>query len=687
LPPALLAAGTLALPARRARRLLPQNAGAAVARWMALPRSRWSVAVAAVTGLLSWYLFSHALQATAGGGLTAAANVWGDWGVHTSYVQSFLLGHNLPPTDSLEAGTALRYPFLVDFQPALLGALGQNLAGALDMPSFVVGWAAMMLIFHLGLRVTRRPAAASLALALVLFGGGLGFVGAYGDGCQQLGNAQPGFDAAACTHLSYSTPGAVAGFLGHIPTQLTHLPRYYDGQDQANPPLPDLQWYAPLVVYWLPQRDFAYGMGLVSLGLILLWEAVRRRRRALALGAGVVVALLPFFNPIGYLFAGLSGLWWTGRRGWWPGLARFAVPAAVLGLPQLWFVVSGPHGSSTGPLGSNLFPALDLGWLSHATVACTAAQYRAGADCSALFLAGTSPLEALGYVGHTLSQPSFYGGLAGFWISNTGAFTLLALLAAALAVLPGRLGTRLRRLRLMAFWAPAWLAFAIGNVVVTQPWNWDNTKLLSYWYLGAAIPVAWLLTAGPRRRVLSVLAGVAVVTLMLSGVLTQIASLTGLSDVLQTPPSGATATLAGSQEAAVGRAVRERTAPGAVFLTEGQPNDPVTTLAGRTVVLGYYGWLWSYGQPLAERYRAVQTMYAGCTSGRPCQVGTLLRRYRVSYVEFEPGNYNQLQVNLAWYQSQRLPVVVRTPLYVIFKVTSLWAPTSAVPSGRPILRG
>ncbi|MHB8312528.1 MAG: hypothetical protein ACYDD0_04425, partial [Candidatus Dormibacteria bacterium] len=103
-------------------------------------QTRWGVAVAIVLGLGLWLIYAHTLQPTPSGTLVASANVWGDWSVHASYVQSFHLGRNLPPLDSLESGTQMRYPFLVDFQPALLESLGQNLYGALDMGSLAISW-------------------------------------------------------------------------------------------------------------------------------------------------------------------------------------------------------------------------------------------------------------------------------------------------------------------------------------------------------------------------------------------------------------------------------------------------------------------------------------------------------------------------------------------------------------------
>ncbi len=634
--------------------------------------TRWATVVAGLLGLSFWLIFRGAIYPGPAGSLLANGHVWGDWSVHTSYVQSFFLGHNLPPSDSLEAGAAMRYPFLVDFQPALLEAVGQNLYGSLDMASFVIGWAATVLIWHLALRVTSKPTAASVAVLLVLLGGGLGFAAIYPDGCQQVATTSPGYPASACTTLTSSTPAAVLGFVEHLPTELTHLPRSYDGEGPAPPALPDLKWYEPLLALWMPQRDFAFGMAMVALTLSLTWEALRLRlARALPV-AGVLGAALPFLNPFGYLVVGLAGLWWLARRAWLRGLLAFGVPLVLLGAPQLWFVVSGPHGQFGGPVGTNLFPQVDLGWLSHASTACTAAQFRAGASCDSLYLAGASPLTLIAYVGHTLSAPGFYAAWAGFWLSNTGVFCLLALGVVGLALIPGRLGREVRARRLLAFAAPFWLVFLIANVVVTQPWNWDNTKLLSYWYLGASIPVAWLITSGVRIWVRAI-ALLTLASLILAGVLSLDAGFIGQSTLSGSPPVGASADFATPTAELVAAAVEAKTSANAIFLTEGQPNDPVTTLAGRQAMLAYDGWLWSYGQPMTRLYEAAATIYRGCAHQRACQLGVLLRRYRVSYIEFEPGDYNNLPVDEAWFRAQHLPVVVEKGGYLILKVTRLWS--------------
>ena len=73
-----------------------------------------------------------------------------------------------------------------------------------------------------------------------------------------------------------------------------------------------------------------------------------------------------------------------------------------------------------------------------------------------------------------------------------------------------------------------------------------------------------------------------------------------------------------------------------MFLTFGRPNDPVLAVAGRIGVMGYGGWLWSYGISFESRYEDVQTMYNGCAAdAATCPVFSLLRKYGISYVEID----------------------------------------------------
>ncbi len=114
----------------------------------------------------------------------------------------------------------------------------------------------------------------------------------------------------------------------------------------------------------------------------------------------------------------------------------------------------------------------------------------------------------------------------------------------------------------------------------------------------------------------------------------------------------------------------------AVFLTEGKPNDPVLMVAGRTAVMGYYGWLWSYGTDFGTRFNDVRTMLEGCHQQprSSCAVFALFGQYRVQYAEIDdrltaPGVIDA-QVDLKWWAAQGFPVVARSDHVTVYDVRS-----------------
>jgi hypothetical protein len=216
----------------------------------------------------------------------------------------------------------------------------------------------------------------------------------------------------------------------------------------------------------------------------------------------------------------------------------------------------------------------------------------------------------------------------------------------------------------------ALIIFAACNLVVFQSWNWDNTKLLVFWYLViglliGALAASWWRGVWPR-----VAAIVLVAPVLLTGTLVVLRLLPW------TPPQNAITgpyTIANTQELQLASTIDRVTPDGSVFLTFGRPNDPVLAVAGRIGVMGYGGWLWSYGISFETRYLDVQTMYTGCAAGvSTCPVFSLLHQYGVSYVEIDdrladPGAIDS-RSGLTWWSEQGLPVVARTDHITIYDV-------------------
>jgi uncharacterized membrane protein len=200
--------------------------------------------------------------------------------------------------------------------------------------------------------------------------------------------------------------------------------------------------------------------------------------------------------------------------------------------------------------------------------------------------------------------------------------------------------------------------FAVLNLVVFQPWDWDNHKGLVYWYLAGCFFVAaflvatWQQSRAPAMR--AVVVGV-VAALLLSGTLENVHQMLGRDRYM----------ILSAEEIELARRVREATAPRALFVTGLQNAHPVSTMAGRRVVMGYPGWLWTEGIDYAQRERDVRAIYAFAPNAPQ-----LLSTYGVDYVVIGPVEREQLKANVDAFRRQYTRVL-GTEHYDVFDVRTV----------------
>jgi hypothetical protein len=203
-----------------------------------------------------------------------------------------------------------------------------------------------------------------------------------------------------------------------------------------------------------------------------------------------------------------------------------------------------------------------------------------------------------------------------FWIKNTSVF--IPLLVAG-HIVRGWIPTAFAK-----WFAPMWLWFLVPNVFVLQPWDWDNTKFFIFWALLGSIVVggvvARMFQRGPG---MAVAASALLVLLGLSGAL----DLARASDY---SVSSVQFTDAGGLH--VAEWARLHTSPTAVFAVADEHNSPIPTLAGRRVLIGYPGWLWTYGMP---DFVAKGADLKRILNGDPL-APDLVRKYGVDYVMIGP---------------------------------------------------
>ena len=391
---------------------------------------------------------------------------------------------------------------------------------------------------------------------------------------------------------------------------LTHLPHTYT-QANAQGVVNNLNWINPIYAYLGPQRAFVFGSALLLLVLICLHDGIARRHRGSFLAAGLIAAALPLIHthslllilliagPLFYLTRRHVG----GRRATLRTLspwAYFLAPVCLIALPQAVWLTTGVSASR--------FLRPQFGWVKY--------------------------------------QDGFFW----FWWKNLGVFFPLAIAA--------MFRWRGRGELVQAFAWTGVFVFAVINLWVFQPWDWDNTKFLVYAFLLLVPAVAGLLAMWARagRR------GAAIVTAFVV-----LAGAAGAIDVSRTlQPAHYKARLFSEQDRALATWARQETRPDQVFLTAQDANNPLAALAGRRIVLGYTGWLWSYGLEFRDRKDDVARMY----DGGPAAVD-LLRRYGVDYVVIGPherGNPGY-EVNEAWFTAQ-YPVAHAASDTLIFRTSA-----------------
>ncbi len=367
----------------------------------------------------------------------------------------------------------------------------------------------------------------------------------------------------------------------------------------------DFRWYNQVTSQLEPQRGYLYGLPIGLLVLTLLMLAIAAWSVRLFLAAGAVAGALPLAHgstllALALLLPVLALLTLhSSLRRWATCWATFFGTWILVALPQ----IATQHGGGAGPLESLRWQA---GWIAGT-----------GADWP------------------------------WFWIKNLGLF--LPLLVVALLrrdLLPGN-----GRLVVLA----AMPIFVLCNLVAFLPWDWDNTKPLFWWFLATCLAVAALLTDWWRTRrspLVRVALGAGAATMVLSGVLVQFGQLTGQDrNVMLT-----------AADLAIAEQVREATPPTAVFATDFRHNNPISVLAGRRVVTGYDGWLFSEGIDYGQRQQDVRALYALGPDFR-----AVVDRYGIDFVVIGPGETSTFAPDVAAFRA-RFPVVARTSGFEVFQV-------------------
>jgi hypothetical protein len=394
---------------------------------------------------------------------------------------------------------------------------------------------------------------------------------------------------------------------------LSHLPREYTLDRELN-----FQWLNPVLAYLVPQRTTLFGFSLALIVLLLVWTATREELGWPAyLFAGVVAGLMPAFHVHAWgTVVALSAFWFlfTRRREWF----AFFVPAVVLAAPVLVWMWPPANNSYCGNVGTFFGYCLEPGWLSYTDI----------------------KRDGLPW-----AVPDFVW----FWIKNTALLIPL--------IIAGHVLNRWIPTRFATWFAPMWLWFAVPSVIVLQPWDWDNTKFFIFFVLlGSIVAGAVLAALFKRGAVGSLVAAVMLVVMVLSG---------GLDLARARDTTVSSYQFVDTRGLQLADWVRSHTPADAIFVVADEHNSPIPTLSGRRVMIGYPGWLYTYGlADYGQKTNDAQLILQGDPS-----TPELLKMYHVSYVLIGPQELSQSHGASAAYWAEHGTLVYDNVEYRVFRVS------------------
>jgi hypothetical protein len=567
------------------------------------------LAIAVLLGLV----FHRAAFQRFDGIFTGIANNLGDLPMHLQFINSFVQGNNIPPEDPTYAGVRFAYPFLADFQAAMLVRAGAGVLAAMWLQNMVLALALVGSLHYWTILLTRNRLAGMIAPVLVLFSGGLGW--------WQL----------------FSDAGSSNGFfslLANLPHDYTILPGNI------------LRWGNSLTTLFVPQRSILFGLPLAIFIFCQWWMAVARKE---GIASDPRAAAGEASAPRSTRQKAAAG-----------AKARRSTTAPAIAEPQSLMSSFATQRMLVGGLAAGLLPLVHTHTflVVMGIAVCLAVIFHPAWRLWLLFFAIALPisLPEILWLAGGLNARSYFGWQPGwdhadhnilwFWLVNAGLFIPLLLLA----LLWRRSDQALPR-RLLPFYAPFLFCFIVPNLVRLAPWVWDNVKVLFLWYIASTPLVALLLAKWwQQKSFLRWLAPLALLAMTLAGGLDLLRVVTAAAEYQEFDAGGV----------AIADIISREAVPRALVLHAPTYNSPVF-LTGRRSLLGYPGWMWSRGLDYSERNADIQSIYSGGSAAT-----ALLRRYGVDYVLVGPAELASLNVNETFWS--QYPKRAQTGAYRLYKL-------------------
>jgi hypothetical protein len=558
--------------------------------------------------ILFWFFFERAMLEATNGILTGGSNNLGDLPFHLGAIFSFTEGNNFPPDNPSYAFAKFSYPFIADLITASFVKFGANVRDAMLIQNVALAFSLLVVLERFTCKLTGSQLAGKIAPVLLFFSGGLGFLWFF----KEYWEGTKGFFE----------------FVGN-------LSRDYTIGEQ-------FRWGNSLNTLFITQRSLLLGMPLTIIILQKLWELFttentdkykektisdeqdKQGKKTLTtfhfplstfLFAGLLAGTLPLVHAhsLFVLFVVSAFLFFLSLNRWREWIT-FAVGVLIVAIPELVWVMTGSATHLTK------FIDWHFGWDSKDT------------------------------------------NIVWFWLKNTGIFIPLLILAFLLLLKSKKsvqtneenesgTNTELFSIRHLYFYLPFAFLFLLSNTIKLAPWEWDNIKVLIYWFVASIPFVAWILAwLWDKNIFLKFVAAACLTVLIFSGAL----------DVSRVVSKAINYQVFDRDAIKIAEQIKQRTAPNSLFLNAPTFNSAIV-LSGRRSLMRYVGHLSSYGIDYGERENDVKQIYAGGPATE-----NLLNKYNIEYVLISPEETWTLQLNEGFFR--KYPLVAEYGQYRVYQI-------------------
>jgi len=528
-------------------------------KWLSF-KNIWLVCLLAIILIYTAFL-TTVLFRTNDGSLKSALIGWGDTAFHLMVIERFATAQPFYLAHPLMSGVNLSYPFIINFISGIFQKLGAEQIFSFRLPFFVLGVIAIFLIFVFAYRILKSKFFAILALVFILWGSGFGFLVLFKD----LGES-----------YQEGGLGGIYQLVENPPHEYTHLDNRTGGKESEKDTQDNIVWITPIISFLAHQRPFVLGLAtfaLILLGIYYYGKTNYFWRFSLIAG------LLPLSHTHSFLalFFLLGTLFWFFLSHWKTWL-KFALSALILALPQLIY-----YSLSSENLTKNSFKPW-FGWMM-----CT--HQKSWFFCNPQIGTDSNPFW--------------------FWSKNFGVVFwgwLLVILLISFSFFIPYLRKKIKNKLDFKFISASIVLFLMPNFFLFQPWEFDNNKILFYWWILAIIfcLIPFFKFLWEKKFIGKSL----VVILIFFGILA--GSFDFITKFFWTKKSGSFGYSDNSKEnIEMAQWIKDNSNKNDLFLTSPSVDPVPLFLAGRPVYLGFEGWLWTQGLNYLENRQKMGEILSG----------------------------------------------------------------------------